>query len=250
MAFRSCVVVAAITIALASCSPPHTSRDGNFELKPDPGYAWQDGNSWFNNEVEWKQGLPHPDYPHIHSAAVEGQWTPDDGYGFLQKGSLSVRWQPNRPSRQHRYVVSGEGADTWRPADGFAWTDRANGGVTEFRVTWVPGSRSDRLPNMYAAAQEDHWYPDPGYRIERRADGSLIAVALPVAPPSYYSQAPSSRPRRYAIRFFGKDIETFDTEAGCLTGLDFWRRERAAECKRGGLGIVSCVMSATCHPVY
>ena len=252
MASRNYLGIAVMSAALAACTPPHTSRDGNFVLKADPGYAWQDGNSWFNNEVKWKQGLPHPSFPHIRSSATEGRWTPDDGYSLSGAGDLTVKWRPNTPSRLHNYVISGEAPDTWRPDEGFKWTDSANGGLTDFRVTWVPGSRSDRLPNMYAAPQVAHWYPDPGYRIDRRANGTLIAVALPPAPPApttYYPQTTPPRPQKYAIRVFGGNVQKFDTEAGCVAGLDYWRRRLADECRGGGLGTLSCLASATCHPV-
>ena len=101
--------------------PPHMEKDASRDLRPKDGYDWSDRN---HVSVRWMPGKDSREYPHVIASGTEGEWQPDDGYGWAdltKPKDNSVRWMPGIASDRYANVVAAAVEGQWRPADGYAW---------------------------------------------------------------------------------------------------------------------------------
>lgn len=64
--------------------------------RPMPGYSKKNKDEKGLSELVWKQGLRHPDWPHVLSSLKEKSWHPEEGYKWVDsnENDLSVVWNP------------------------------------------------------------------------------------------------------------------------------------------------------------
>src|SRR5579884_1725572 len=100
--------------------PLHVEIGPRGERLPEDGYEWTDTS---HTGVRWVPGKSSRKTPHVVASDTEGEWQPDEGYGWVSpdKSDKAVRWAPGSPSNRYPNVVAAPAEGQWRPAKGYAW---------------------------------------------------------------------------------------------------------------------------------
>ncbi|TDE08305.1 hypothetical protein [Dyadobacter psychrotolerans] len=166
-------------IKIACCT--ETKIVGLFKVQPDqPGYTWNIPDSnliftvvpppepimtaahffWEDNNVVWRENMPHPNYQVI-SASEVNRWIPLPGYVWENEtdGDFSTHWQAGT-AHPYAKVVAAEREGDWKPMPGYKFTNEADENLS---VIWEPGLQHTSYKAI-AAEEAGSWVPMPGYQ--------------------------------------------------------------------------------------
>jgi TIR domain len=89
----------------------------------------------------WTSGTKHSTQPHVVAAEKEGEWTPENGYQWVDAnaaGDLRVQWSPGKKHNREDNVVAANKEGQWSPAPGYEWINAAD--ANDLRVKLKPPS--------------------------------------------------------------------------------------------------------------
>ena len=114
-----------------------------------------------SQELSWRDGQLHPDYPNVIASQEEGRWHPAPGYNWVDvQKNLQVKWFPGQIHRDYPNVIAAQKEGEWIAAPGYEWANPTD--PKDLRVVWSPGKNHPNYPNVIAG-EDGKWYPAPGY---------------------------------------------------------------------------------------
>jgi hypothetical protein len=155
------------------------------KFEPQAGYSWVDPKSP-SLAVVWKEGRLSPEFQHVVTSPVEGEWLPEDGFVWRdqtnQMGrSLShvdpaspaapamvVVWTKGLAHRQFPHIMSVEKEGYWAPNPGYHFKNPKAG---DMDVVWSRGESFPGRPHLVSAFSEGGWVAEAGYRTEKDRHG-------------------------------------------------------------------------------